>query len=107
MDESMFNETKSLSSAALRKQTSAIRATFGIDWTTVTWQDLTTPLHSALAARLFIHSRGAVIPRDVDGQATFYVTHYRQGSSREDFKTRASSLDTGENNTLAVLRLNS
>jgi hypothetical protein len=93
LDAGMFNETKSINNTQINNQRNAIRTVFGLNWTSVTWQDLTTPLHSALAARLFIHSRGAVIPRDVEGQATFYVTHYRRGGDPYDFRDAMYDLE--------------
>jgi uncharacterized protein YegL len=91
LDEDMFISTKT-NTTVTSPLWIAIKRVFGIDWPTVRWSDLTKPLHCALAARLFIHSRGEEIPRDVDRQAEFYVRHCKGGNRAEDFKSRSREL---------------
>jgi len=52
ISEDRFDRTKSF---ALVNLHIALNNIFGIQWASVTWEDCLKPLHSALAARLFLH----------------------------------------------------
>ena len=70
------------SSPQLEELRIAIRAAFGIDWGTVTINDLGKPFFAGLVARLYLFyleiSGTAVIPLagDIVGQARFWLTYY-------------------------------
>ena len=68
MDEAMFSTTQT-HLTYLEVEIKNITKIFEIAWTTVTWRNLTKPLHPALGARLYMtynSSRTATIPRAVD-----------------------------------------
>lgn len=98
VDEGMFNETRSAAAISyLQTNLNKIRASFGIEWLTVKWEDLTKPLYSALAARLYLQyrSRNLSIPRSIDDQADYWVRYYRLQSSRNEFIAEANRLEQG------------
>ena len=74
-----------------------------IKWSEVQWEDLRKPLHSALAVHLYLcilRMSGATIPgiADIDGQATFWRTHFdtepAEDETRENFfKTAVAECD--------------
>lgn len=94
----MFDATQSSSSnVVLLPYIKNIKKTFGIDWPSVDWTDLTKPLYSALAARLYIQYRlrnnTRTLPRDVTDQASFWQTFYRQNGVVGDFTGPTTSLE--------------
>jgi len=100
VDRSMFDKTQSSSTKTyLQPYFNDIKKAFGIDWAKLTWQDLTKPLHSALAARLYVEyeSRNdkTGIPRSIDDQSKFWVKYYRTSGSAKDFVSSASRLEQG------------
>jgi len=99
VDEDKFEKTQStISTVVLQPYIHNIKTSFGIDWATVEWKDLTRPLYSALAARLYVQYRLAAarldeIPRDVDEQAKFWQDNYRSGGHKADFSGPANNLE--------------
>lgn len=69
----------------------------GRDWNSVEWEDLNVPLLSALAARLVIH-RYSNIPTssDIEGQASFWKTHYNTAGNENKFIQGVKDLDQDE-----------
>ena len=61
-----------------------IKSNFDIDWPSVQWEDLRKPLFSALAARLKLSNVAASIPRDVEGQASYWKKHYNTSEGAGD-----------------------
>lgn len=74
MDEIGYRET--VIQKGLKKYWDKIEAELDIDWTSTSWADLEKPLYSGLAARLFLARLSAPIPRDLNGQAQYWKTHY-------------------------------
>ena len=68
-----------------------IKDAFCIDWRLVRWSDLTKPLYSAIAARLFLSNKPGVIPYSLNLQARYwkdkYNSRYGKGTV-EKFKKR-------------------
>ena len=60
----------------MKKYHSQIKHKLGIDWTQSSWEDLTKPLYSGLAARLFLVKIPAPIPSDLPGQAAYWKRYY-------------------------------
>ena len=92
VDQGMFTVTQSPSAInRLSQEIDEIKQNFSIAWQTVTWQDLTKPLYSALAARLYLQFKNpnTVIPRSIDLQATFWKTNYRVSGNISYFITSA------------------
>ena len=79
-----------------------IREAFGIDWTSVEWNDLRKPLYSALGARLFVALKSSTdsvpVPRAIDDQARFWRTYYRPEADERHFSTRATKFENREYN---------
>lgn len=90
----MYNQTKG---STLQSYIQDIKAKFQIDWMTTSWSDLRKPLHSALAARLYIlqSSGGIDIPRSVSDQADFWKSYYRPGGDTDDFVVALEQLEQG------------
>jgi hypothetical protein len=96
----MFDVTQSSSSNVVMLQfIKDIQKAFAIDWPSVSWDDLTKPLHSALGARLYIQyqSRNDAkgIPRDISEQAKFWQKYYRKTGDEDDFEDAANRLEKG------------
>jgi len=100
----MFDTTQ-LSSVLsfIANNTRVIREKFGIDWSTVRWEELTKPLHSAIGARLYLQyvsrNKAGGIPRAIDEQGQFWATFYMPstgpGKNAVDFVTLATTLEKG------------
>lgn len=96
----MFDVTQSPSSNVVMLQyIKDIQVAFGIDWPSVTWDDLTKPLYSALGARLYVQyqsrSDASGIPRNVTDQAKFWKKYYRPNGDVNDYITAAERLEKG------------
>ena len=73
VDEIGFKATQdTVSHPGLKDKFRAIQNQYGIDWTTVEWQKLVTPLYSGIAARLFISNIPHAIPSDIPSQAVYW-----------------------------------
>ncbi len=88
-----FSEVRT--NQALQPQRNAILTTFGIVWSTVRPRDLCKPLHSALAARLFLETLPETIPDsgDIDGQARYWRRYYSTGGREATFVQQVMRLD--------------
>ncbi|XP_013385192.1 collagen alpha-1(VII) chain [Lingula anatina] len=85
---SAFKDTKSDPNLASLR--SAVEEHFLVNWTSLSWRDLGTPLYSGLAARLRLAQHSRDLPRDLEGQAMYWNTHYRAGArSRKKHFIRA------------------
>ena len=97
----MFDATKSFSARIwLRGAIKDIWDEFRIDWYHVQWTDLTKPLYSGLAARLYIvyQSTGVFkssIPRAIPQQANFWKTYFRKTGDKNNFIKLAKLLEKG------------
>lgn len=88
VDEIGFEDTQDVAShPKLKAKFDKIKEEFGIDWTKTTWKDLRNPLHSAIAARLFLSNKSGEIPETVEGRADYWKEEYNtvkgKGSSKE------------------------
>ena len=77
VDEDMFNETKVILDPSSRLARN-IANLIEIQWHATTWEDLRKPLHSGLAARLFLAGIDEEIPlaSDIEDQARYWKTYY-------------------------------
>ena len=75
-----------------------IRLAFEITWEIVQWEDLSTPLWSALAARLVIELADTEIPTasDIEGQARFWEANYSTDGDVEKFISDVEQLQKDE-----------
>lgn len=83
VDEVAFQATKDVTThRALMTKYAQIRSVFGFNWTDVQWTDLSKPLYSALAARLFLFNLATSIPFGIKEQADYWMTFYhtKQGN---------------------------
>jgi len=99
VDKNMFDVTQSPPAASYLAPTIAdVRTKLGIDWPTVTWSDLTKPLHSAVGARLYLQyqSRNELngIPRATVDQAQFWVNYYRPAGDPDYFVNLCNRLSS-------------
>ena len=105
VDRYMFDALKSNEATSFLRAnfTTAIQRTFGISWDVVRWEDLTKPLYSALAARLYIsfQSRQSSIgiPRSLDDQAKFWKTHWRPNGNVVEFVRTVDRLTQGKSSS--------
>ena len=83
VDKIAFEDTKDIKShPGLAKQHQKIKDELGIDWNKVKYQDLTSPLNSALAARLKLMTVPDKIPGDTEGRAAYWKNHYNTGAGK-------------------------
>ena len=79
-------------------------------WESVEWEDLDTPLLSALAARLLIYTaekNNYSIPTssDIEGQASFWNYHYNTAGNMDEFIEDIGNLDQDEGNKIHITDL--
>lgn len=68
-----------------------IRAYFGIEWSSVTWSDLSVPLYSGLAARLLIHQLASEYDlSNTSSQAMLWADIY--GGNAEEYINNTAGL---------------
>lgn len=96
--ESMFLEILQYRSYSyiLANYMNQITAEFNIDWSTITWEDMNKPLHSALLARLYLVYKGdsdANLPRDIDGQAAYWNQYYNTEGDEHYFTKESAKLE--------------
>ena len=60
----------------LKAKYAKIEKDFDIRWEDVEWEDLTDPLHSAIAARLLLSNVPAAIPKEKAKRADYWKKHY-------------------------------
>ncbi|TAH37506.1 MAG: hypothetical protein EYC62_01070 [Alphaproteobacteria bacterium] len=85
IERSTLGETKNIQShPRLKKYHQKIKDELGIDWNNVKYEDLTSPLYSALAARLKLLTIPKEIPSSADlvGRANYWKTYYNSSSGK-------------------------
>ncbi|GFO49026.1 collagen alpha-1(xiv) chain [Plakobranchus ocellatus] len=89
IDRPQFERTL-FESPRLAGEYSLLLTKLGIDWFGVTWNDLLKPLHSGIAAALYLILEGAPgsIGPDTTSQAIFWVSQVRFGRSGQEFLIR-------------------
>ncbi|CAG7826653.1 unnamed protein product, partial [Allacma fusca] len=88
--ESFLNITKSDKLNELHKE---IRSSFDIDWKSVQWTDLTKPLHSAIAIRLYIQTISENIPQTISKQGLLYEKIYNKRDASAQFIARITEFE--------------
>ena len=72
-----FEDTQNVAAhPGLQSKFERIEDRYGIDWTTVGYTDLTKPLYSGIAARLYYSNNPDPIPENVYDQATYWKNCY-------------------------------
>jgi len=94
----MFAQTqRNLANFVLIKYFADIQKNFGVDWTSVQWQDLRKPLYSALAAYLYVCYKSRMsdeaIPQTIEDQARFWRSYYRPNGTKQHFNTMAMKFE--------------
>jgi len=86
----------------LRRHYDTIKKAFGVDWTTVKYEDIRDkPLLGALAARLLIANKPDPVPGDAEGRARYWKRHYNsyhenaKGTVEEYLKRNGFPLPSG------------
>lgn len=83
VDKIAFDATKDTKShPSLAKHHQKIKDELGIDWQKVKYEDLTSPINSALAARLKLLTIPDKIPDDSKGRAEYWKNHYNTGAGK-------------------------
>jgi len=96
ISEDRFNRTKEF---ALREFHIKLAEEYGIVWASVTWEDCLKPLHSALAARLFLHlvrPDNDYMPGTLQKQAELWFDQYTDNYleiSKEEFMKQVKELE--------------
>lgn len=80
VDKVAFRET--VIQPGLKERRDQIKELLGIDWTKVKWEQLRTPLYSALAARLYLARLKLPIPADLPSQAQYWKDHYNSHAKK-------------------------
>ena len=93
--------------SCLKTYYAKIKDHFDINWVTVKWKDLRKPLHSCLAARLYLETVMAPIPDlfDFESQALYWEKHCNTNRrrSKETFKKALTTIaKEGKNPTHSV-----
>ena len=77
VDEIGFKDTQDVvSHNKLTERFKQIRNATGINWQSVTWEDLRKPIYSGIAARLFLLNDPTVIPTNLMEQARYWKEYY-------------------------------
>ena len=71
----------------------------------MSWSDMTKPLYSALAARLFLTNVPTSIPQDLTGQAQYWKNHYNSGAGAETWEKFRDDVQTLERGTTVAQTL--
>ena len=96
VDEAVFHKTQDTSSyPTLLKKYDQIKSAFDIDWLYVKWVDLRMPLHSGLAAWLYMFTREEKIPLNIQEQADHWKRNYRPEAevTADDFVKKTVDLE--------------
>ena len=81
VDQIGFKSTQDTQShPGLKRKHEIIKQNLGIDWRQVQWSDLRKPLHSGLAARLYLLKIPAPIPATLKDQAEYWKRYYNTES---------------------------
>ncbi|KAI1286171.1 hypothetical protein HDE_11148 [Halotydeus destructor] len=78
IDEAMLDRTKNDSLVNFH---SLIESSFGIKWTSTTYDDMKIPMLSGLAAHLNVEAISQAKPPDVASQAEYWATHYNAATA--------------------------
>ena len=79
IDKIGFTKTQDIKShPKLKKWYKKIKDISGVDWTKVKWEDLRKPFYSTLAARLYLITIPAVIPKTLKERAKYYKKYYNR-----------------------------
>ena len=76
----------------------AVKQNLLINWNTTSWQDLTKPLYSGLAAAMYLYTltaHGSVVPSGIEYQAVFWKNTTRPSQEVSVFYGAANKLETG------------
>lgn len=85
VDRIAFEDTLDTAShPGLLSKYETIRRETGIDWSTMQYEDLTKPVNSAIAARLFVSNIPEPIPSNKDEQAQYWKDHYNTAAGAGD-----------------------
>jgi len=77
VDEIGFEDTQDVKShPKLKKHYDKIKKEFGKDWPSMTWEDMTDPLNSVIAARLKLLNVDDPIPTTQSERAAYWKKHY-------------------------------
>ena len=94
VDEIGFKDTQDVASHnKLTERFKQIQNAAGINWQSVTWEDLRKPIYSGIAARLFLLNNPTVIPTTVRGQAQYWKEYYNTEKGKgtvQDFINKCS-----------------
>lgn len=106
LDESRFEETKNTTAhPSLLTKHDMIRREFPDigEWSRLEWIELRKPLLSALAARLYLSSIVAPIPRSsqVVQQANYWIQHYNIGGTVNHYNDCVNALQATEGNAIS------
>lgn len=83
VDKVGYESTKDLKShPKLKEKFKAIESEFGIKWPDTKWEDLRDPLHSAIAARLFLSNIEKEIPSTKKARASYWKDNYNTSSGK-------------------------
>ncbi|KAH3785095.1 uncharacterized protein LOC127840958 isoform X2 [Dreissena polymorpha] len=95
VDEREFNET--LHQPSLANKYQIIRNVMGIDWPSVTWQELRKPLYSGIAAALFtiLKTGSTGVSWKSEEQGIFWSNNFHGGRPANNFTELANILDLG------------
>ena len=100
VDKIGFEDTQDTGShPSLTTKYKLIMNKFGIDWPAVTWQDVTKPLYSVLAARLKLSNVIKPIPSSISEQGSYWKLYYNSvnGSGTEEkFNNDVNTLEKGD-----------
>jgi len=77
VDKIGFEDTQDVKShPKLKAKFAKVEKDFGIKWEDAEWEDLTDPLHSAIAARLLLSNVPGAIPAEKTKRADYWKKHY-------------------------------
>ena len=77
VDKIGFEDTQDVKShPKLKAKFAKVEKDFGIKWEDAEWEDLTDPLHSAIAARLLLSNVPGDIPKEKTKRADYWKKHY-------------------------------
>jgi hypothetical protein len=83
VDKVGYESTKDLKShPKLKEKFKAIESEFGIKWPDTKWEDLRDPLHSVIAARLFLSNIEKEIPSTKKARASYWKDNYNTSSGK-------------------------
>ena len=96
VSEALFQDTQDASSnPSLSSLFQQIDSFFGINWSTVLWNDLRKPLFSALAARIYLNIVPEAIPLaiNIQSQGEYWQRNYNFLGSLTEFLSAVNELE--------------